>query len=156
MGAVLASEGATGRLAIDFAAARQTQGWRLCALEVNLRKGGTSHLYAVLRNLVPGRYDANTACWVADQGGHRVYCASDNLQSDRWTGLSAESCIKAILQAGLQFDPNTGVGTVLHMLSGLVIDGRFGLTAIAETSAEAERMQDGAIAAMDRLAGNEI
>ena len=31
--------------------------WHLHALEVNLRKGGTTHPYAVLRNVAPGRYD---------------------------------------------------------------------------------------------------
>ena len=31
--------------------------WSVHALEVNLRKGGTTHPYAALRNLVPGRYD---------------------------------------------------------------------------------------------------
>jgi hypothetical protein len=36
-------------------------------------------------------------------------------------------------RAGLRFDPSRRTGVVLHMLSGLAIDGRFGLTAIAET-----------------------
>jgi hypothetical protein len=46
-------------LSVDFAAAGDADGrWQVFALEVNLRKGGTTHPYTVLRNLVPGRYDS--------------------------------------------------------------------------------------------------
>ena len=44
-------------------------------------------------------------------------------------------------RAGIGFDYRTGTGVVLHMLSGLAIDGRFGLTAIAETIAEAAELE---------------
>jgi hypothetical protein len=37
-------------------------------LEVNLRKGGTTHPYTVLRNLVPGRYDSEHGRWLAIDG----------------------------------------------------------------------------------------
>jgi hypothetical protein len=42
--------------------------------------------------------------------------------------------------AGLQFDHRTGTGVVLHMLSGLAIDGRFGLTAIGRTPGQAAEL----------------
>jgi hypothetical protein len=42
--------------------------------------------------------------------------------------------------AGLQFDHRTGTGVVLHMLSGLAIDGRFGLTAIGRTPEQAAEL----------------
>ena len=58
VGERLAARGVLGRASVDFAAAPGPTGtWHLHALEVNLRKGGTTHPYAVLRNLAPGRYD---------------------------------------------------------------------------------------------------
>lgn len=49
-------------MSIDFAAAQDATGrWSDYALEINLRKGGTTHPYAALRNLVSGRYDLESA-----------------------------------------------------------------------------------------------
>ena len=58
VGERLAARGVVGRASVDFAAALDASGaWSVHALEVNLRKGGTTHPYSALRNLVPGRYD---------------------------------------------------------------------------------------------------
>jgi hypothetical protein len=122
------------------------------AIEVNLRKGGTTHPYAALRNLVPGRYDTAAGRWIADDGTTRAYSSTDNLVDESWLGLAPADVIRAVRDAGLQFDPSTGTGTVLHMLSGLEIDGRFGLTAIAPTPDDAEMMYEGVRAAVEDLA----
>lgn len=56
IGRALGAKGVVGRVAVDFAAARSTAGhWSVYALEVNLRKGGTTHPYTALRSLVPGQ-----------------------------------------------------------------------------------------------------
>lgn len=138
VGTQLAARGAIGRVSVDFAAASDgAGGWQVFALEVNLRKGGTTHPFAVLRNLVPGTYDADAGQWVADDGTARWYWATDNLVDPGWLGLPPATVIKAVADAGLQFDYRTGTGVVLHMLSCLAIDGRFGLTAIGRTPEQA-------------------
>jgi hypothetical protein len=143
IGEQLASHGVVGRLSVDFAAARDLAGgWRVFALEVNLRKGGTTHPYAVLRNLVPGRYDAELGQWLASDGTTRSYCATDNLVDQAWLGLPPAFVIKAVADRGLQFDHRTGTGVVLHMLSCLAIDGRFGLTAIGRTPEQAAELYE--------------
>lgn len=127
----LARKGVVGRLSVDFAAARDRGGrWAVHALEVNLRKGGTTHPYATLRNNVPGRYDAEEACWVAADGTRRSYRSTDNLVDESWTGLPPAAVMKAVSDRGLHFDHRSRTGVVLHMLSCLAVDGRFGLTAI--------------------------
>jgi hypothetical protein len=155
IGAELASEGAMGRFAVDFVTAADAEPgapWRVYAIEINLRKGGTTHPFAALRNVVPGRYDPDSGQWIAQDGSSRAYSATDNLVDPTWTGLAPEAVIDAVRRAGLQFDPTRGVGVVLHMLSGLAIDGRFGLTAIAETPEEAARMHDRVRSAVSELA----
>jgi hypothetical protein len=153
IGRKLAEAGAMGRAAIDFVAAADDAGrWSTYAIEVNLRKGGTTHPYAALRNLIPGRYDTARGTWVADEDGStRCYAATDNLVNERWLGLDPAVVIDAVRDAGLMFTHETHTGAVLHMLSGLSIDGRFGLTAIGCDQAQARAIQTGIEQTMDRL-----
>jgi hypothetical protein len=138
IGELLAGRGVIGRLSVDFAATQTEAGrWQIYALEINLRKGGTTHPYVVLSHLVPGRYDAEAAAWYAADGTPRWYWATDNLVDVSWLGLSPDAVIRAVAAAGLHFDARTGTGVVLHMLSCLAIDGRFGLTAIGRTPGQA-------------------
>lgn len=141
-GEALARAGAVGRFALDFAAVEAGGRWRVLALEINLRKGGTTHPYAVLRNLVPGRYDAAAGLWRAEAGGTRAYVASDNLEDPAWVGLPPAEVIARVADAGLGFDGGAGTGAVLLMLSGLAIDGRFSAVAIGRDPAEAQRIFD--------------
>jgi hypothetical protein len=140
IGRVLVKEGALGRFGVDFVAVRRGKGWDLRALEVNLRRGGTTHPFCVLRHLVPGRYDGPTGLWVADDGSTRAYRSTDNLVSPRWLGLPPQRVIEAVRAAGGDWDRGTGTGVVLHMLSGLAIDGRCGLTAVGRDDDEAGRL----------------
>jgi len=162
VGARLAAEGAIGRFAIDFVTASSEPldaadpRWDVFAIEINLRKGGTTHPYAALRNLVPGRYDAAAGQWVADDGSTRCYVSSDNLVHESWLGLEPADVIDWVARDGLQFDPTTKVGTVLHMLSGLAIDGRFGVTAIGRTHAEADAMYEAVKVVVQRLADRRL
>jgi hypothetical protein len=145
VGERLAALGVLGRASVDFAAARDAKGrWQLHALEVNLRKGGTTHPYAVLRNVAPGRYEEEAGRWVTADGGTRAYRATDNLIDPAWQGAPPSAVIDAVAAAGLQLDPATGIGVVLHMLSCLAIDGRLGLTAIGRTPEEAAELYDAA------------
>ena len=154
IGEELAREGAIGRFSVDFVAAADdgARDWRVYALEINLRKGGTTHPYAALRNIAPGRYDPGAGRWITEDGGTRCYSATDNLVDPAWLGLSPAAVIAAVADAGLQFDPETATGVVLHMLSGLAIDGRFGLTAIGETPEDAARMHEATRATVAALA----
>jgi hypothetical protein len=153
VGEVLAARGVLGRVAVDFAATRNASGaWSLYALEINLRKGGTTHPYTTLRSLVPGRYDAGSARWCSDTGGERAYSSTDNLVDPGWLGLAPKAAVGAIAEAGLQFDPERGTGVVLHMLSGLSIDGRLGLTAIGHHPAHADELHMAAARALSRAA----
>jgi PGM1 C-terminal domain len=150
IGELLARRGVVGRLSVDSAAAGdEAGGWRVFALEVNLRKGGTTHPYTVLRNLVPGRYDTETGQWVAADGSARWYWSTDNLVDPAWLGLPPATVVKAVADAGLQFDHGTGTGVVLHMLSCLAIDGRFGLTAIGRTPEQAAALYQATRSAVD-------
>ena len=149
VGRVLSGLGALGRFSVDFAAVRSPDGtWDVYGLEINLRRTGTMHPYAVLSNLVPGRYDGPTGRWHSEDGSERCYRSTDNLVDPTWRGRTAEDVITAIRTAGLEFDQALGTGVVLHMFSGLDIDGRLGLTAIGRTPRHAEDLYSAAVAAL--------
>jgi hypothetical protein len=149
VGRCLAERGIVGRVAIDFAAARDELGrWRTWALEMNLRKGGTTHPYAALRNLVPGRYDSGAGRWIAEDGTSRAYLAIDSVQDPAWTGLAPTTVVDHLARAGLGFDRITRTGVVLHMLSGLTATGRLGLVAIGVDAAEADALHAAVLARM--------
>ena len=58
VGQRLAREGVLGRFAVDFVVVRAADGdWTPYAIELNLRKGGTTHPFLTLQFLTDGRYD---------------------------------------------------------------------------------------------------
>ncbi|NNE10691.1 MAG: hypothetical protein HKN41_00415 [Ilumatobacter sp.] len=149
---VLGERGAQGRAGIDFVTARSgDEPWSTHAIEINLRKPGTTHPYTVLRHLAPGRYDVKTGCYTDDTGVSKHYVASDNLVDENWTGIPEADVIAAFGQAGISFDPTTRTGVVPHMLSCLAIDGRFGITAVGNSAAHADELQQATISAMHDL-----
>ena len=80
------------------------------ALEVNLRKGGTTHPFSALRSLVPGRYEP-TGLRLHVDGSTRAYRSTDNVVGEDPWERSPQSVIDAVRHAGLQFDPDTGTGS---------------------------------------------
>ncbi|WP_404352411.1 peptide ligase PGM1-related protein [Phycicoccus jejuensis] len=142
----LAERGAVGWLSVDFVAARGAGGRTLVAVDLNLRKGGTSHSYAALRHLAPGVYETQSGRWLADDGGERHYRSSDDVEVGR--GVTAARVIAALEAAGLAFDPVARTGVVLHMFPSLDDRGTVGATAIGRTAEEAERLFDAASAAL--------
>lgn len=67
--------------------------------------------------------------------------------------MSPSAAIQAVEDAGLSFDNATGSGVVLHMLSGLAVDGRMGLTAIGRTPDEAAMLHTGVEHEITKRAG---
>ncbi|MGY1705368.1 peptide ligase PGM1-related protein [Geodermatophilus sp. SYSU D00697] len=155
-GEALARRGARGRFSVDFVARYRCGRRDVQALEINLRKGGTTHPYAVLRNLVPGTYDPDLGRWVGADGSPACYAATDNLVGPAWTDLPPQRVVDAVTAAGPRFDRRTRRGVVLHMLSGLAIDGRFGLTAIASSAADAADLLDRTRQCVDQVVGTPV
>lgn len=149
VGRLLAAEGARGRFALDFVACRNgTGGWDVSAVEINLRKGGTTHPYGITRSLLRGGYDAAAARYV-DMGGRPVfYGATDNLVDPRWVGRTPSDARAAVAGAGLLYNRAAGEGVVPHLLDCLAVDGRMGYTAIAHSRARVVELEEATMAAL--------
>jgi hypothetical protein len=151
IGVLLARRGALGRMSVDFVATRASTGpWQLLALEINLRKGGTTHPFSLLQNLTEGQYDTDTAVWRVADGSRRCYRSTDNLAEASLTGRTAGRVIDALSAAGLHFDRGTGTGVVLHSLCALETGAQPGLTAIGDSPEHADGLYRSAVASMLR------
>ena len=71
----ITQDGVIGRCAIDFVMV----GGRAYAIEVNLRKGGTTHPFAALELLTGGAYDAEAASFTTPDGAAKHDVASDHV-----------------------------------------------------------------------------
>ena len=90
--------------------------WKHYAIEVNLRKGGTTHPFPTLRFLTDGNYDMLTGEFYAQNAKPKYYYASDTLQSDRYKGLSPDDLIDISVYHDLHFHANTERGVVFHLM----------------------------------------
>jgi hypothetical protein len=139
IGRELAGAGVIGRAGIDFVTVRDDEGrWRPYAIEINLRKGGTTHPFAILEQLTGGTYDAGPATFVTRTGAPRHYVATDHLEDPSLRRLGHAGVLRLIDHGPLGFDRRRGVGVVFHMLSALDAAGRAGLTAVGHSAADAQ------------------
>ena len=89
VGERLAEEGVIGRFALDFVAVRTGGGWDPYAIELNLRKGGTTHPFLTLQFLTDGVYDPETGVVQRAERPQKYFVATDHVESRRSTGADA-------------------------------------------------------------------
>jgi hypothetical protein len=140
IGAELAMQGALERFAVDALARRINGRWDLQAIEVNLRKGGTTHPLMALRYLSNGRLDERSGSFLSPRGSELFYAATDNLCDNRLRGLLPMDLIDLIAEAGLHYDALQERGSVFHLLGCLSEHGKLGMTCIGRSSIEAQEV----------------
>lgn len=134
---VLKEEGVMGRFSIDFISVFENNNWDHYAIEINLRKGGTTHPYLMLQFLTNGHYNDRTGCFETANKQQRYYYASDNLEKDSYKGLTPQDLIDIAMFHGLHFDGSTQKGVVFHMIGALSQYGKMGVVCIGESPGEA-------------------
>jgi hypothetical protein len=152
---VLRDKGVLGRLAVDFLSVREGAGWRHRAIEVNLRKGGTTHPFLTLQFLTDGRYDPETGTFRTRTGRPCCYEASDNLRSERYLGLTPDDLIDIAVLDGLHFDGAAQEGVAFHLIGALSEFGKVGLVCVGATPERAGRLYQETVAVLDRECGGE-
>lgn len=153
VGRKLAEKGVLERFGVDFVAVRQSHPsgdrWEFQAIEINLRKGGTTHPFMTLKLLTNGRYDLSTGLFYSQQGRPKYYTATDNLQKDRYRGLLPNDLMDIIAHHKLHFDTGTETGTVFHLMGCLSEFGKLGLTSIGDSPQQAEEIYNRVVNVLD-------
>lgn len=139
----LRSKGVRGIFSVDFLATRQTTeaDWNLHALEINIRKGATTHPYFWTRVLTGCRYDEDLGIL---QGllGDIVYVSTEYVHSPKLYHFNATEIINLVKSENIEFNALRCNGVFLHMLSSMQTHGKIGATAIAQDHPSALRLLD--------------
>jgi hypothetical protein len=152
IGARLAAEGVIGRFALDFVTVKRNGGWDPYAIELNLRKGGTTHPYLTLQFLTDGEYDAERALFLTPTGKPKFFVSTDRLESNAYRVLQPDDVFDLAVRERLHFDHTTETGTVFHMMTALGRHGLIGVTSVGDSHAEARSLFDRTRDAFDREA----
>jgi PGM1 C-terminal domain len=149
VGRTLAAKGALERFGVDFVAVLEADGWKFYAIEINLRKGGTTHPFMTLKFLTNGRYELSSGLFYSQQGRPKYYMATDNLQKPQYCGLLPNDLMDIIAHHELHFDTSTETGTVFHLMGCLSEFGKLGLTSIGNSPQQAEDLYRRVVKAID-------
>ena len=149
---VLASDGVVGRFGIDFVSTRAHNVWQHYAIEINIRKGGTTHPFLTLQLLTDGTYDSATGLFRTKAGRPCFYVASDNLCDPAYTALTPRQVISAASRRGLAFDPDAERGVIFHLMGALREYGKLGAVCIGRTPEDAQDLFAKTIAMLRREA----
>ncbi|ARV59187.1 carboxylate-amine ligase [Nostocales cyanobacterium HT-58-2] len=150
IGRNLAAKGALERFGVDFIAVDPGNGqWEMQAIEINLRKGGTTHPLMTLKLMTNGRYDLSTGLFYSQHGRPKYYIATDNLQKDRYRGLLPNDLMDIVAHHRLHFDTGTETGTVFHLMGCLSQFGKLGLTSIGDSPQQAEDIYNKVVKVLD-------
>lgn len=150
---VLADHGVIGRFGIDYVSVPTDEGWKHYAIEINLRKGGTTHPFLTLKFLTDGSFDSSDGQFYSASGRPKVYVASDNVQSDRYIGLRPEDLLDIAVFHGLHFHQGPERGVVFHLLGALSQFGKLGLVAIGDNPAQAHFLYKKTLEVLDEETG---
>jgi hypothetical protein len=143
IGDQLAKRGVLGRFAIDFVVVRDDAGkWSAYAIEINLRKGGTTHPFLILQFLTDGTYDEKSGTFRAPSGLEKFYVTSDHLESTLYHAFTPADLFDILIRHNLHFDQARQTGILVHMLATIGENGRFGVVAVGDTPEQAQELYD--------------
>ncbi len=138
----LAELGALGRFSIDFLSVKEPEGWKHYAIEINLRKGGTTHPYLMLQFLTDGEYNSEQGRYEMPNGQTRCYYATDNLKSEHYRGLTPHDLIEIAICNQLHYDSASQEGVMFHLIGALSQYGKLGVVCIGKDHASVDRIYD--------------
>ena len=129
----LAQKGVLGRFSIDFISVKEGNAWTHYGIEINLRKGGTTHPLLMLQFLTDGAYNADTGAYYTATGNQRFYFSSDNVSSEKYKGLTPPDLIDIVMFHSLMYDGTSQEGVIFHLMGALSQFGKLGVLCIGST-----------------------
>ncbi|MEP6595656.1 MAG: peptide ligase PGM1-related protein [Ginsengibacter sp.] len=145
----LAKKGGLGRFAIDFISVKHNNEWSHYAIEINLRKGGTTHPYFMLQFLTDGVYNAEKGEYLTASGNKRFYFSTDNVSKECYKGLTPQDLIDIAMFHSLMYDGASQQGVMFHLVGALSQYGKLGLVCIGDTPQKAKEYYDKVIYVLD-------
>lgn len=148
----LADYGVMGRFSVDFVSVWEQNKWKHYAIEINLRKGGTTHPYLMLQFLTDGHYNPATGEYLTPSGETRYYFATDNFKHEAYRQFTPYDLIDTAICQGLHYDALTQEGVMFHMLGALAEHGKLGLVCIGKSAERALEIYHQTVRVLDTTA----
>lgn len=142
--------GVLGRFAVDFISVQDGDEWIHYAIEINLRKGGTTHPLLMLQFLTDGEYDAEKGLYYTASGQARYYFSSDNLKSDGYIGLTPHDLIDIAMMNDLNYDGTHQEGVIFHLIGALSQFGKLGVICIGSSAERARMYYEQIVSVLDK------
>jgi len=147
---VLLEKGVLGRFAIDFISVKENDEWKHYPIEINLRKGGTTHPFLMLQFLTDGIYNKDDGKYYTSKGSlTRYYFTSDNVKSDKYIGLTPHDLIDISMMNDLHFDGTVQEGVMFHLIGALSQYGKLGVVCVGSTPERAKEFYAKVIEVLD-------
>lgn len=146
----LKERGVLGRFAVDFISVKEDTGWQHYAIEINLRKGGTTHPLLMLQFLTDGEYNAEKGVYCTANGQVRYYFSSDNLKSEHYKGLTPHDLIDIAMMNDLHYDGTHQEGVIFHLIGALSQFGKLGVISIGSSAERARKYYDRIVEVLDK------
>ena len=153
IGARLASAGAVGWFSVDFIATRRQDDVRHYALEIDLRKGGTTPHLQLLNELTEGSYSPGGSPYpyATGAGEARSYVAYDHLTLPGLRGWSPGAVVDALSAQGLHYDRRSQIGALIPMMGAIERFGRLGLMCVERNETAARSLCHRALSVLEAL-----
>lgn len=145
----LQKSGVMGRFAVDFISVKEADSWKHYAIEINLRKGGTTHPYILLQFLTDGDYDYENGLYLTANRQTRYYFCSDNLQNDNYIGITPPDLIDIAMLHHLHYDGTSQEGVMFHLIGALSQYGKLGVVCIGSTPERAKNFYEQTVKVLD-------
>lgn len=139
-GEVLARQGAQDRYGVDFLTFydKEQDQWSVTAIEINLRWGGTTHPYEMVKLVTNATYQEDSGTLVAPNGEEKYYRGTDNLKSVAYQGLTPLDLNDIIADnSSLRWNKERNVGVIFHLIGALSEYGKVGMVAVGNSREEA-------------------
>lgn len=148
---VLSKKGVMGRFAVDFIVVPKGNGeFERYAIEINLRRGGTTHPFLMMKFLIEGGYDEEKGIYVSFSGKEKYYRATDNIVDPKFIGMGSEDLIDVAVFNDLHFNTLQQRGVAFHMIGPLCQFGKVGITCIGDTHEETEALHQKTLQVLQR------
>lgn len=139
IGKELANHGVIGPFGIDFIVVKRSNRLYTYPIEINLRKGGTTHPFHIARMLTEG-LNGSEGSLQTKHSNPVYYYSIDNIKSPNYIGMTPKQLIALVRKSGLEFDPETNIGITLHLMGAVRKYGKFGAVCIAQSPKSAEQL----------------
>ncbi len=132
-------KGMVGHFSIDFVTVQSNELEipKIYPIEINLRKGGTTHPFRIAYYLTKSKYNKRDGILYCGKTPI-YYMARDIVESEKYKVLSSSELIKMIDKSKISFNKNTKKGVMVYMPGMISEYGRFGALSVGHTKEEAE------------------